>query len=202
VNVTFTRGPANFNDVFVLYIDSGAAGRNVIGTQVNDRGDRLRSAISYMEASTNKSLTLPSGFDATHAIAIDTSFGGLWSIPAAGSIGNNGLSFISGVGNPTSASQSSFTFSFTLAQLGLTPNSAAQFSFVGTYLNPFGDGNFLGFASNEGYGDGAGFPANNIGQNDFSFSGTPWTYTSVPEPTSLLMVGLVGLAGLARRRRS
>ncbi|WP_197530699.1 hypothetical protein [Bythopirellula polymerisocia] len=191
VTVNFTKGTSgNFSDSFVLYFDTGVSGRNAIGTLVNDRQDTNRSAISFMEASTGKILTLPAGFQASYAISINTGFGGLWSIPDTGSIGNNGLGFVAGVGNPSSASEASFNFSFNLSDIGLTPNSGAEIKFVGTYLNPFGGDGSLGFASNEGYG--SGFTGANIGQNDFTFSGSPLSYiASVPEPSAFLFGGLV-----------
>lgn len=190
VSVNFTKGSGDFNDAFVLYFDTGASGRNTIDTSVNDRKDLLRSAISFMEAGTGKTLTFPTGFEASHAIAINTTFGGLWSIPATGSIGDDGLGFVAAVGNPTSNTQGSFTFSFDLAEVGLTPNSGAEIKFVGTYLNPFGGDGGLGFASNEGYG--SGFPVDNIGQNNFTFTGSPLTYvTAVPEPSAFLFGGLI-----------
>lgn len=167
INVTFNKGPGGFNDAFVIYISTGAEGRSSIGTEVNDRGDQLRSAISYMEAGTGESLTFPAGFEATHAIAINTDFGGLWGIPATGNIENNALVFLSTVNstldNPDDAT---FTFEFDLSDIGL--DSGDQLKFVATYLNPFGGGGGLGFASNEGYG--GGFPDANIGQNSFTFT--------------------------------
>jgi hypothetical protein len=198
ISVTFTKGAGNFNDSFVLYLDAGTTGRTSIGTQVNDRGDELRSAISFMEASTGKSLNFSPGFEATHAIAIDTDFGGLWSIPSTGSVGNNGLNFVDDVNSTlTVNTQSSFTFSFGVAAIGITPNSGATINFVATYLNPFGSGNNLGYASNEGYG--GGFPGSNIEQNDFTFTSFN-SYTVVPEPTAAAL-GMVGMMLLLRRRK-
>jgi hypothetical protein len=169
VTVTFTKGGGDFNDRFVIYISTGATGRTSIGTEVNDRGDALRSAITWMEASTEHSLNFPAGFQATHAIGIDRFFGGLWSIPATGSVGNNGLPFVKSVNSTlSSASQASFTFSFDVTDLGLTANSGATIQFLATYLNPFGGADDLGFASNEGYG--AGFSGGNVGQASFTFT--------------------------------
>lgn len=204
VTVEFTKGGGNFNDVFVIYLDTISGGRNVIGTQVNDRADTHRSAISYIEAGAGKSLTFTSGFEADYAIAINAGFGGLWQIPSAGTIGNGNLSFVSSVGNPGSATASSFNFSFDLADIGLTPSNGDSIDFLAVYLNPFGDGNGLGFASNEGYG--SGFPAGNIGQNDFTFAGSPLTYVaSIPEVSPALIGGLMtslfGLVSTVRRKR-
>lgn len=198
VSVTFTKGTGNFNDSFVLYLDSGATGRTSIGTEVNDRADQLRSAISFMEATTGKSLNFSSGFEATHAIAISTAFGGLWSIPTTGSVGDNGLNFVSSVNSTlSSVTDSSFTFTFNVTSLGITPNSGATINFVATYLNPFGGSGNLGYASNEGYG--GGFPGANIEQNDFTFTSFN-SYTIVPEPAAA-MLGLIGTVLLLRRRK-
>lgn len=198
ISVSFTKGTGDFNDSFVIYLDTGASGRNQIGTEVNDRNDALRSAISYMEAGTGKTLTLPTGFEASHAISIDTGFGGLWSIPSSGSIGNNGLNFVSTVSSSlSSTTQSSFTFSFDVSDLGITPDSGSTIGFVATYLNEFGGSGSLGFASNEGYG--GGFGGSNIGQEDFSFT-SGLSYTIVPEPSAALLGGLGALALLRRRR--
>ncbi len=171
VTGTLTKGGGDFNDTFVIYISNGSSGRSSIGTAVNDRQDANRSAISYIEASKSKTLTFPSGFEATHAIAINTTFGGLWSIPNSGSIGNNGLTFVTGLGGdskPSSASDASFTFSFDLSDIGLDDNGANGFKFVAIYLNPFGGTDSHGFVSNEGYG--SGFSGSNVGQENFTFS--------------------------------
>lgn len=201
VTVDFTKGTGDFNDSFVIYIANGSSGRSSIGTDINDRGDANRSAISYMEASTNLELTFPTGFEATHAIAINTGFGGLWSIPSTGSVGDNGLGFVDAVGNPSGSGATTFTFSFDLAEIGLTPNSGAQIDFVATYLNPFGGDDFDGFASNEGYG--GVFPDDNIGQSSFSFSSPAFSYvTAVPEPSAFLFGGVVcSFLGLRYSRR-
>ncbi|MEO1023902.1 MAG: hypothetical protein AAFW89_15260, partial [Bacteroidota bacterium] len=179
VTVTFTKGGGDFNDTFVLYIDNGGTGRSTIGTEVNDRADANRAAISFMEAATTEVLTFPSGFEATHAIAINTSFGGLWSIPNSGSISNNGLTFVTGLGgdgNPSSNTDASFTFSFSFSDIGLEDSSGVAFQFIGTYLNPFGGDGSLGFASNEGFG--SGFPGSNIAQASATLTGSEM-YTSV-----------------------
>ncbi|MFN3528302.1 MAG: T9SS type A sorting domain-containing protein [Bacteroidia bacterium] len=173
ITVNFTKGAGDFNDAMVIYLATGATGRTSISSQVNDRQDLLRSAISFMEAATGHSLNLPSGFQATHAIGINTGFGGLWAIPASGAIGNNGLTFVSSVSSTLSASnQAGFTFSFTWAQLGLSAGD--PINFVATYLNPFGGDGNLGFAANEGYG--GGLPGGNIGQASATFT----TYLQYP----------------------
>jgi hypothetical protein len=169
ITVTFTKGVGDFNDYLVIYIDNGTStGRTSIGPDVNDRNDGGRSAISYIEATNNKTLTFPSDFEATHAIAINTAFGGLWEIPSSGSVGNNGLPFVSAVGNPNAVDDASFTFSFNYSDLGIS-DSQAQIKFVATYLNPYGGGDSRGYVSNEGYG--SGFPGTNVAQEDLTLTG-------------------------------
>lgn len=160
VTGTFTKGAGDFNDAMVVYISTGSAGRTVIDGDVIDQGDDLRRAISSAgEFASN--ITFPSGFQATHAIAINVAFGGLWNIPNTGIIGNNELEFVAGVGSPDAVGSASFSFSFTWANIGLT--SSDHFEFVVTYLNA---GN--GFLSDEGYGEG--LPSGNPGGNNVTFT--------------------------------
>ena len=198
VLVSFTKGAGGFNDRMVIYLDSGSTGRNTIDIAVNDRQDALRSAISYVEAAAAKTLSLPPGFEATHAIAIDTTFGGLWEIPNTGNIVDNGLVYKGSVASSLAAAgQATFSFSFNVADLGITPNSGSKIDFVVTYLDPFGGDNSRGFVSNEGYG--GTFGSDNIGQNDFAFT-SGQAYTIVPEPSSALLGACATLALLRRRR--
>lgn len=168
VTVNFTKGSGDFNDTFVIYIDNGTNGRSSIGTDVNDRGDQNRAGISYIEASKSKSLTFPSGFEATHAISITTSFGGLWEIPSSGTLSDNGLTYVDAVGNPSSNTSSTFSFSFDFSEIGIT-SDAKSFKFVATYLNPYGGTDNHGYVSNEGYGEG--FPGTNVEQADLTLTG-------------------------------
>jgi hypothetical protein len=159
---TFTKGAGDFNDAMVMYISTGATGRNVIDINVNDQLDDLRRAVS--SAGTDGSvITFPAGFEATHAIGAQVGSSGLWSIPATGAIGNNDLNFITAVGSPANTTDASFQFSFDWADLGLS--NAGEFSFVITYLNSSN-----GFSSDEAYGNG--ITAGNPGTNDFTFSDT------------------------------
>ena len=157
----FTKGAGDFNDAMVIYIDTGDPGRNVIDNSVNDQDDPLRRAISSAGPDASD-ITFPTGFVASYAIAIDVNFGGLWSIPANGNLGDDDLDFVTSVGNPSSNTASSFTFSFDYSQIGLTDGE--PFSFVITYLNA---GN--GFLSNEGYG--LGFPSSNPGSGPLTITG-------------------------------
>lgn len=174
IYVTFTKGGGDFNDHLVIYLSTGVSGRSEIGTQVNDRNDSHRSAISYIEAGANKALYLPPGFEANFAIAINTAFGGLWSIPSSGSIGNNGLTYVNSVNSSLSSNtQASFTFNFSWADIGL--NQGDQIDFIAIYGNPYGGSGGLGYYSDEGYG--GGLPTGDIEQNNFTFT----TYYRYPD---------------------
>jgi hypothetical protein len=159
ITCTFTKGAGDFNDTMVMYIANGSSGRNVINGDVNDANDSNRRAISNTGSG---DLTLPTGFQATHAASINTGFGGLWSIPATGTIGNNGLGFVTAVGGPSAGTDASFSFTFTWANIGLT--NTDKFDFVIVYGNP-NDGGSNMFSSDEGFGS---ITAGNPGTSAYS----------------------------------
>ncbi|WP_445749024.1 T9SS type A sorting domain-containing protein [Polaribacter sp.] len=175
VTCNFTKGAGGFNDTMVMYISNGSNGRNVINGDVNDGNDANRRAISNTGSG---DLTFPAGFQATHAIAINTGFGGLWSIPSTGTIGNNGLGFVAAVGQPATSSTASFSFTFTWANIGLTRTD--KFEFVITYGNP-NDAGVNMFSSDEAFGDGIAGGNPGLGAmtftNDKSYPNT-WTGTT------------------------
>lgn len=140
--------PGNFNDVLVIYIDTGVSGRSVIDATVDDDADGLRKAISNSNSDGfGSTITFPAGFDVSYAIAIDTNFGGLWSIPNTGTVGTNGLNFITSVNSTLSSStQTNFNFDVNWSELGLT--SSDGFKFVALYVSN------TAFNSDEGYGEG------------------------------------------------
>ncbi len=151
----------------VMYIDTGASGRTVINGDVNDDGDGGRKAVSKFGSG---DLNFPPGFEASYAIYGDAGFMGMFGIPATGIVGNNGLNFITGVGN---ASADPFVLTVSWAQLGLT--STDSFSFVVTYGNP-NDPSGNMFSSNEGYGDGILNGGNNVAFNAMTYT----TYYEYP----------------------
>uniref|UniRef100_UPI0025DE1BCA hypothetical protein n=1 Tax=Winogradskyella sp. TaxID=1883156 RepID=UPI0025DE1BCA len=172
VTFTFTKGGGGFNDTMVMYISNGETGRTFIGSDVNDTADSNRRAISNTGSS---NLNFPTGFEATHGIAINTGFGGLWGIPVTGPVGSNGLNFITGVGAPASSATTSFTFSFDWSQIGLT--DCDKFDFVVTYGNP-NDGGSNMFSSDEAFGGGIGSGNPGLGGMTFtSHSSYPNTWT-------------------------
>ena len=163
ITVNFTKGTGDFNDFMIMYIDNGTTGRNVIDGDVNDDADSHRRAISNLGSG---DLTFPAGFEATHAIAINSGFGGLWSIPTS-TVGTNGLGYIDAVGFPASSTAPSFSYSFDWSEIGLT--NSDSFPFVVTYGNPNDDcsPDCKMFSSDEGYGNIA---SGNPGLSAFSIS--------------------------------
>src|SRR5213078_473861 len=141
-------------------------------------------------------LTMTAGFQADYAIALgpaSDSYGGLWQLFNGG--GNNSFGFIGSVNlNPTgNNSSSSYTFSFDVSQIGLSPNSGQSIRLLGTYISN------TGFRSDEALaGDVSGVQGWN------PFTGTADApYAIVPEPsTGLLFVLAAFGAVLGRRRRA
>ena len=157
------------NDILVFYIDTGAPGRNVIDLSIDDSLDSHRVAISNSNISDFGSvIQFPTGFEASYAVAINTDFAGLWSIPATGTVGDNGLNFINSVNSTlTSNLQLSYQFSFDWADIGLTETDI--FNFVGVYVSS------SGYSSDEGYG--SGIVSGTQGADDLIFNG----YLSFPQ---------------------
>ncbi|MCH8494820.1 MAG: T9SS type A sorting domain-containing protein [Balneolales bacterium] len=163
VNVRIIKGDADFNDTFVMYIANGNSGRSSIDGEINDQQDALRRALS--SAGDNASvLRFPGGFEATHALALNVEFGGLWSIPETGAVGNDELTFITPINRTIeTVSDAKITFSFSKSDIGLGTEDDVEFAFVTTYLNATN-----GFLSNESIqigfgGDNPGNANVNIG---------------------------------------
>ncbi|MGS2727102.1 hypothetical protein ACU8DI_10880 [Psychroserpens sp. BH13MA-6] len=141
-------GSNDMNDILVLYIDTGVPGRQVIDASIDDAADDHRIAISNSNAfGFGSVITFPPGFEASYAIAINTNFGGLWSIPSTGNIGFGDLNFVTAINSTlTSNTQGFYDFSFNWEDIGLT--NPSQFDFVGVYVSN------TAYSSDEGYGEG------------------------------------------------
>jgi hypothetical protein len=192
VSGTVNKGPNGFNDVLVLYIDS-VPGGFADTSGFADGADGLRKAISGFDGGVNRSLLTFNGMLPDYAIALGPSsdnFGGLWQLANGGA---NSLNFVNSVNlNPTGNNNSpTYTFSFNVSDLGLTPNSGATFELLGTYTSN------TGFRSDEAM---AGNDVGAQGWNPFLQTALA-SYTIVPEPSSLALFGLTGFAMLLRLRR-
>jgi hypothetical protein len=163
---------SNLDNFLVIYIDNGSTGRTVIDVNVSDFGDSHRRAISK---SNSGDLNFPPGFEATHAIAVENNFGGIWQIPSTGNIGtggaNNELIYKNSVGS--SDGPTDFTMTLAWADLGLASTDSIQF--LAYYGNP-NDPNNQTFSSNEGYGDGIFNNGNQNGYGAMTFT----TYFDYP----------------------
>ncbi len=124
-------------------------------------------------------------------------FGGLWSLSNSSS-----FPFVASVNLTPANNPSSATYSFTLslASIGLSVNAGQSFTFVTTYLNGL-DAFRSGEAIGNDWTNTTFDPNGHIAQNTATAS-TASIYTTAPEPQSIVMAlaGAVSLAGFRRRR--
>lgn len=191
---TITKGPNNFNDVLVIYLDS-ISGGFADTSGFADGADGLRKAISGFDGGANRStMTFVAGFSPDYALALGPSsdnFGGLWQLANGGA---NSLNFVSSANlSPTGTGGSAtYTFSIALSAIGITPGNS--FRLFGSYTSN------SGFRSDENL---PGAATGTQGWNNFTqTSFVTYNVAPVPEPTSL-MLGASGLALMyvIRRRR-
>ena len=164
VTGTLSRGPGDFEDTLVLFIDSVPGGfANTSGFADGSSG--LLRSISGFDGGANRStLTFPAGFAADYAIAIgpaNESSGGLWSLANGG---NGSMTFIADIAlDPTGdASADNYTFTFSVGNLGLVPGSGASFRVFGSHVR------------NDGYRSGEALPGDVTG----TLGWVPFTATS------------------------
>ncbi|MDR3456101.1 MAG: PEP-CTERM sorting domain-containing protein [Verrucomicrobiae bacterium] len=191
---TVTKGPNGFNDVLVIYIDTVAGGFTT-SAGFTDSGDGLRKAISGFDGGSNRStLNFAAGFAPDYAIALgpaSDSFGGLWTLVDGGSHTFDSSVNLTPTGTTTAAT---YTFSLSLASIGLTPGAGQSFELFGTYISNSGYRADEAVAGTETGAQGWG---NTITQTGF---GT-FTTTAVPEPSMLALSAISGLATLYMLRR-
>lgn len=187
LNFGFQRGNGGFNDVIVIYIDSKSGGFNSTAN-FTDRADPGRRAISgFSFNGARATLNFATGFTADYAISIEPGFAGLFQLAE-----NQSHTFVASANVVNSGTVTEL--GVTLAQLGM--NQGETFRYLATYLNQDNS-----FRSNEfnGVAFSGGNPGNgstvNLGASDFH------SFQSVPEPTSLSLLGLTALAAMTGYRR-
>ena len=167
-----------------------------------DNADGGRTAISGANNG-NPSRTLvtfPSGFGADYAMAIENGFIGVFQLFSGG---NGSLQFLFGQAQSGNNLDASYTINMTaaqIAQIGLTAGSGQTFSFDGSLIST------SAYRSNETIGASTTVPGDGAGNAGFNNPQTfqqadSFTLTLVPEPGSIGLLALSGLAMLARVRR-
>lgn len=192
ISGTLTTG-GDFNDALVIYIDSVSGGFSDT-SGFGDNADGGRTAISGYNGTDRSTMTFMSGFSPDFALMlgpVDNSFGGVWQLANGGA---NSLPYVdtANLSNIGNASAGTYTFSFTLADIGLTPNSGSSFKLFGTYISN------SAYRSDEAI---AGNATGTQGWSDFTQTAYATYTTTVPEPASAALFGLAGLTLLAFRRR-
>ena len=200
VSASLTTGGPLQGNAFVLYLQTGAGGFSTT-SGFNDNGDQMRVAISqygFDQPGEQSILNFSAGFAPNYAIAMSPasgiSFGGLWQLANGGA---NSLPYINSVNLiPTgSDDQGTFTFSFNLADIGLTPGAGQSFELFGLQVST------TGYSSPEALGgDVTGASGWGNTQTETAFS-TYVTTEVVPEPSALAVLGLSGLMTLLAGRR-
>jgi len=204
---TYTRGTQSsgtptFNNNLVIYIDS-VAGGFADTSGFKDTADGSRKAISGYNSTTQFSvLTFANGFSPDYGISLRSvsgdSFGGLWQLANGGA---NSLLFKQNVSlSPlNNSSAATYSFSLSLANLGLTPGAGESFTLYATFVSNTGNRSAEAIA-----GDtiAATAPTTLKGFVPFTqLSYSSYTTTVVPEPSTLALFSVAGLALLLRSKQ-
>jgi hypothetical protein len=200
VSGTFYRGPVGFQLNLVLYIDS-ISGGFADTTQFSDSADALRTSISgyYAPGSSRATANFAPGFTADYAIALGVNGpnkGNLYHLVPGG---NGSMELIRSIYlNPNDSPVfSSFSFNFSLADIGLPAGSGNFFKIESSYI---GSGAYRELESFESLTGTRGFGTVNFGNYD------TYGVDPVPEMTtgSLAIFGgiIIGVRLLTKARKS
>jgi hypothetical protein len=198
-NVTFTLNNASAftgNDL-VVYIDS-VAGGFANTTQFSDNGDGGRESISAYNSGnpSRATVSFPTGFAADYALEFENdTYDGLFQLVAGG---NNSLNYVTGNGPSTAGGP--YVVTFPLSDIGLTTGQGFNFDADLISTSAYGSNETIGASTTTP--DPAGGAAPNAGFNGSIAFTAADTFGVVPEPASLSVLGIVGAAGVARRRRT
>lgn len=140
ISFTFNGAASLGTNFLVLYIDSESGGFTTTST-FNDVGDNHRKSISGLDGSNRATANFPPGFSADFAIALNSSFAGLWDLQGTGS-----HTYVTSV-NVANPSGNTYTFDVDFSEINTTDIPTA-FNFVATIISG------TAFRSNEAIGDG------------------------------------------------
>jgi len=191
----------------VIYIDTDNGATGFADTtsfeDVGGGADELRGATSAYNGVARTDLTFAPGFLANYALAFNGGVGVAFELGAGGT-GHTFIEVISdapggggfGTGGP-------YNFTHTMATLDLSPGDS--FRYFATYMNPevvtanaggpFRSNEYQGVADSSVPDFNTGFDPVSLSAGDFN------TFNSVPEPASLALLVLGGLAVMGRARR-
>lgn len=174
------------NDL-VLYIDSFAGGISSTAGLMDD-ADGGRAAVSgYNGAGEQSVLTFAAGFTPDYAIDIGNTYASLYGLIAGG---DNSLDYITGT---SQTSGGPYSLTVPLSDLGLVAGNGQSLQLFGTLI------------SETAYRSTEAIAGNDTGTQGWSpFTQTSYaTYTTVaaPEPTTLALGAVSGVALLIARRR-
>jgi hypothetical protein len=191
---TLTTG-GSLDNALVLYLQTGVGGFSST-SGFFDNNDQLRSAISqYGGVGEQSTLDFASGFAPNYAIALQPdngiNFGGVWQLANGGA---NSLPYVDSLNlTPTGTdAQGTYTFSFTLADIGLT--AGQSFELFGMQVSD------TGYSSPEALG-GTLTGSSGWGGTQTEVGYETYTTTPVPEPSTLAICGLSGMAALLAVRK-
>lgn len=195
MSFTLNRGTGNHNDVLVVYLDTQPGG--FANTSLfTDSADGGRTAISGATANSRTTVNFAEGFGADYALSIENGFIGVFGLTENGS-----HTYLFGEGQSGGNTAASYTLNLTSAQMeqiGITPGSGESFSFVGTLISP------TAYRSDETIGASTAIGADggpNPGSNNSLTFTESLTFTTVPEPGTVALGVLGGLAALIYRGR-
>jgi len=199
---TFNRGSGTHGNDLVVYLDTQLGGFTDTSS-FSDNADGGRTAVSGYSGGSRTTATFASGFGADYALSIENGFIGVFQLVAGGS---GSLQYLFGQAQSGNASDPSFSITLSaaqMAQIGLTANSGQSFSLEGSLIST------SGYRANETIGTSVTTPGTLGDTPNGGFSGsqvfsTAPTFTliaPVPEPSTMALCAISGLATLAMLRR-
>lgn len=189
ITLTLNRGAGPFNDGLAIYIDS-AVGGFADTSGFFDNGDSGRSVVSGNNGGQSV-VTFASGFAPEYAVSIQNGYASLFQL--ANGVANS-FTWITGSSQSGVNNSATYSLSFTLSDIGLTPGAGQSINLFGTYTSD------TGYRSTEAV---AGDATGTQGSNPFTqASFVTYMTTPVPEPSSMVLAGSgLVLLYLIRRRR-